>query len=121
MVKILNNQSSLLTSYSIVCLWFVICHVASAQFGTACPSYLHYQHLPLASSKVLWEARSQEEWKEESALHNADNPISTLGELVAAKKHPEVSLNAKRLQAWEAGADKLGVLLNIVTTFMLDI
>lgn len=119
-VKSSPHSSSYLTSCSIVCLWFVICHVVAARFGVACPSYIHYQHLPLASSKILWEARSEEEWEEENTLHIASSPISTLGELMAAKKRSDIPLNAKRLQAWEAGADKLGMLLNIVTTFLLD-
>lgn len=66
------------------------------------------------SSKTMWEARSNEEWQVEKAFHDTCSLVRTFGELVEAKKDPMNPLNAQKLQNWEAGADKMGVMLNIV-------
>ncbi|KAH7325561.1 hypothetical protein B0I35DRAFT_420758 [Stachybotrys elegans] len=104
----------------IACLWFIIGQVVQAHEEVSFPAYNDYGSLPLISTKTLWEARSQQEWEAEKALDDFNMPVRTFGELLDLKRSPKSPLHAKRLQSWESGTDKLGNLLNIVTTIFLD-
>lgn len=76
------------------------------------------EDMPLLSSKTLWEARSSEDWQVEKAFYEASSPVLTLGELARARTSPSHPLNEQRLQIWEAGADKLAVMMNIALEFI---
>ena len=67
---------------------------------------------------MLWEAQTREEWQLEKTLYDASNPVMTLGALVKAKRNPEDPLHAQELQCWEAGTDKLAIMLDIATQFV---
>lgn len=72
-----------------------------------------YLTLPLLSAKSLWEARTQDEWEWEKAVDDTGYPLATFGELLAAQRSPDNPLYARKLNNWEAGADKLGMMMNI--------
>jgi hypothetical protein len=72
------------------------------------------------SSKTAWEARTRDEWASEKAYHDICRPMTTFGELVAARKRPRDPVNAQKLNTWEAGADKLALLMNIAVELTGD-
>lgn len=78
--------------------------------------FFGYEKLPLVSNKLLWEARTREEWETEKAFYDASCPMTLFGELVDARRSGE-PVNA-RLAAWEAGADKMGLLMNIASAIV---
>ena len=65
------------------------------------------------ASKTVWEARSRDEWETEKAFYDISSPMTTFGELVTAKQQPGDALNARKIDTWEAGVDKLGIMMNI--------
>lgn len=52
----------------------------------------------------------------EKALYDVSNPVMTLGALAKAKRNPEGSLHAQELRCWEAGTDKLAIMLDIAAS-----
>lgn len=96
------------------CLWFVIVRVFA--FNTdegACSNLDKVFCLPLSSTKTLWEARSREEWLVETTLDYSGYPLQTFGELFEVYKQSDIESYAQRLDSWQAGLDKLGVMMNI--------
>lgn len=87
--------------------------VVSAQADVPCERFYGPGALPLPSNKTLWEARSLDEWETEKAFNDASFPMTLFGEVIAARRRPTDPLMARRLDAWEAGSDKMGVLMNI--------
>ncbi|EXM12293.1 Zn(2)-C6 fungal-type DNA-binding domain [Fusarium oxysporum f. sp. vasinfectum] len=100
------------------CLWLIISCVITIENGRTCSSCSDMQNLPLPSSKLLWEARSFEEWQTEKAFFDMSCPIVTLGELVEAKGNAGNPVEAQRLQSWEMGSDKMTAMLNIAVEFV---
>lgn len=74
--------------------------------------------LPVVSSKTLWEARSTTEWQTEKALYDASDPMTSFEELVNAKRRSNQPYYRRKLETWDAGADKMGILLNIAAELM---
>ena len=72
--------------------------------------------LPLTSNKLLWEARSSDEWKAEKAIYDMDQPMMKFSELIKARGNPRDPVNVRILESWGAGADTMAVMLNIATT-----
>ncbi|RSL49951.1 hypothetical protein CEP54_012181 [Fusarium duplospermum] len=99
-------------------LWVVISAVIFIDNNIPCRGCGPLEHLPLLSSKMLWEAQTREEWQLEKTLYDVGNPVMTLGALVKAKRNPEDPLHAQELQCWEAGTDKLAIMLDIATQFV---
>ncbi|WAO96876.1 Zn(2)-C6 fungal-type domain-containing protein [Fusarium falciforme] len=99
-------------------LWIVISAVIFIDNNIPCRGCGPLEHLPLLSSKMLWEAQTREEWQLEKTLYDVGNPVMTLGALVKAKRNPEDPLHAQELQCWEAGTDKLAIMLDIATQFV---
>ncbi|KAH7131346.1 hypothetical protein EDB81DRAFT_808394 [Dactylonectria macrodidyma] len=102
----------------VACLWFIISCVISIDADIPCSGCGALSDLPVMSNKTLWEARSCEEWKVEKAFYDVSGPVVTLGELVQVRKNPSDPLSAQKLQSWEAGTDRMAVLLNIATDFV---
>jgi hypothetical protein len=74
--------------------------------------------VPLPCTKTEWEARTEEDWRREyTKARNAQTVTSlqVFGDLVDAHRcsPAERLLKAKELEAWNAGIDNLGVLLNV--------
>lgn len=69
--------------------------------------------LPVVSNKTLWEARSTTEWQTEKALYDASDPMTSFEELVDAKRRSHQPYYRRKLETWNAGADKMGIMLNI--------
>ena len=97
------------------CLWYILSFSVVADIPTS--ECRDLDQVPLIGSKTMWEARTLEEWQVEKAFHDTTNPIATMGELVETKRNLTNPLNAQKLQAWEAGSDKLAMMLNIVLEF----
>lgn len=74
--------------------------------------------LPVVSSKTLWEARSITEWATEKTLYDASDPMTSFDELVKAKRRSNQPYYRRKLETWDAGADKMGILLNIAAELM---
>lgn len=102
--------------YRIACLWFITNRVASVKSRMECYALEGFFNLPLPSSKLLWEASTSPLWQFEYELDalKKTSRVSTIGELVNAQQRPNDFLNA-RLDAWNAGIDELGFLLNLAT------
>lgn len=103
---------------SVACLWFIISCVIAIDVEIPCSGCGLLEDLPLISNKTLWEARSREEFHVEKAFYDVSGPMVTLGELVKVRKNQTDPLSAQKLQTWEAGSDKMAVLLNIATDFV---
>ncbi|KAL7925640.1 hypothetical protein ACQKWADRAFT_282592 [Trichoderma austrokoningii] len=101
------------TRRRIICVWFLISRIIAVQAGGS--SILEYpiSLLPVISHKTLWEARSTAEWQTEKALYDASDPMSSFEELVKAKRRSNEPYYRRKLETWDAGADKMGVLLSI--------
>ncbi|KAL7961212.1 hypothetical protein V8C34DRAFT_274066 [Trichoderma compactum] len=103
------------TRRRIICVWFfmsrIISPTVSNSFMRAYPLYM----LPLVSNKSLWEARSRQEWETERALQDACYPMTTFAELIEAKRRSNELFYKRRLETWDAGVDKMGMLINIAT------
>ena len=65
----------------------------------------------------MWEARSLEEWETEKALYENVPHLETLSELIEARNRPDL-INMRKLHAWEAGVDKMGILINVSLEFL---
>ncbi|KAF5599477.1 C6 finger domain-containing protein [Fusarium pseudoanthophilum] len=100
------------------CLWLIIGCVITIENGKKCSICNDMRSLPLPSSKLLWEARSLEEWQTEKAFFDISCPFVTLGELVEAKANAGNPVEAQRLQGWEMGSDKMTAMLNIAVEFV---
>ncbi|RBA22372.1 hypothetical protein FPRO05_00719 [Fusarium proliferatum] len=100
------------------CLWLIIGCVITIENGKKCSICSDMCSLPLPSSKLLWEARSLEEWQTEKAFFDMSCPMITLGELVEAKSNTGNPVEAQRLQTWEMGSDKMAAMLNIAVEFV---
>ncbi|KAF5667134.1 atp-dependent dna helicase pif1 [Fusarium heterosporum] len=100
------------------CLWLIISCVITIESGKICNGCSALDTLALPSSKTLWEARSLEEWQTEKAFYDMSSPLTTLGELVEAKKNSGNPLEAQKLQTWEMGGDKMSAMLNLAVEFV---
>lgn len=100
--------------HRIGCLWFAIIRVFALKTDRAhCASMDDFHNLPLLSGKSTWEARTQEEWEGERCLDDVSYPLTKFGELLAAQEKAGDPVYARKLNDWEAGADKLGMMMNI--------
>ncbi|ORY01122.1 hypothetical protein BCR34DRAFT_494155 [Clohesyomyces aquaticus] len=99
------------------CLWFIICRVFTV-LEYPCPGIDSFQRMALPSAKTLWEARTLAHWQDEKAFHAISRPFQEFGELVDAKRRPNETGNTTKLEAWETGTDKLGLLMNFAVAFM---
>lgn len=96
------------------CMWFVMTRVFAVKTDRAtCANLDDVCGLPLPSAKLLWEARSKQEWEAEKAMQYSGYPLSTFGELMEARRQHPNALSAQRMDCWQAGADKLGVMMDI--------
>lgn len=99
---------------SLACLWFVITRVFALKTEKAfCSAMNDYPQLALPSSKFVWEARTRDEWQTEKLHHERSCPITTFAELLEVHGRPGDAENARKLDTWEAGSDKLGMLMDI--------
>ncbi|KIV78005.1 hypothetical protein PV11_09773 [Exophiala sideris] len=97
-------------------LWFLIGCVVCIKTGNIYDRSQSYRSLQLPSPKCVWEANTEAAWgMERDATRTCQmSGLATLGNLIDAQKSADESLNAKKLDEWNAGADKLGSLLNLV-------
>jgi hypothetical protein len=104
----------------VACLWFLVDRVVCAKTGTPCESTQRFRALPLPSHKSIWEANTHSVWQSEydrwGMIHSRD--LSRFGDLIDAHKRAGDMANARKLDAWNAGADSLGILLNIATAMI---
>ncbi|KAI1070404.1 hypothetical protein LB507_010310 [Fusarium sp. FIESC RH6] len=100
------------------CLWLIISCVITIENGHS-GSGCHALHdLPLPSSKMLWEAKTLEEWQTEKAFYDVSPPLKTVGELVGAKGNVGDIVEKNKLLAWEMGSDKMAAMLDIAVEFV---
>jgi hypothetical protein len=101
-------------------IWFLIGLVICIKTGTVCDPSQSYRGLLLPCSKSLWEASSETAWLQqyESTRLQRANGLVTLGDLIDAQKNSFIPYEARRLDEWNASADGLGMLLNMVGTMV---
>jgi len=97
------------------CVWFLLSRVVCVKTGITCDATERFRSLPLPCAKSLWEARTEEEWVEEykmcgGAVSHAG--LDSFGDLMEANERLKEVSYARRLDVWNANADKLGTLLN---------
>ncbi|KAG8359282.1 hypothetical protein FVEN_g3060 [Fusarium venenatum] len=100
------------------CLWLVISCVITIENGRTCSRYGALESLALPSSKMLWEARTREEWQMEKNVFDTGCAVVTLGELVDAMTSPGGSDTRQKLQNWQTGSDNLAAMLNVAVEFV---
>lgn len=81
--------------------------------------------MPLPCTKTEWEAHTEADWKREYyKVRNSEATacMQTFGDLVDAHRGSpaERIAKAKQLEAWNAGIDNLGVLLNFAVYMTRD-
>ncbi|KAL7903767.1 hypothetical protein GGI35DRAFT_465288 [Trichoderma velutinum] len=103
------------TRRRIICVWFFISRIISPTVSRTLMRAYPLHMLPLVSNKSLWEARSRQQWEHEKALQDASYPMTTFAELIEAKRRSKDLFYKKRLETWDAGVDKMGMLINIAT------
>ena len=84
--------------------------------GNVCDTSQSYRNILLPCPKSLWEAPTQSAWESEyEACRIAQTGgLVTLGDLIDAQQSDYTPSNARKLDRWNAGADNLGCLLNLV-------
>lgn len=103
------------------CLWFAINRVFSLKASRAhCAGFDNFSHLALTSAKTAWEARTLGEWEAEKSFHDVSSPMATFGELIVAKRQSADPVHSRKLETWEAGVDKLGMMMNIAVELVGD-
>jgi hypothetical protein len=100
------------------CLWLIISSVITIESGRICDGCSALDALPLPSGRLLWEARSLEEWQTEKAFYDMSSPLTTLGELIRAKEDSGNPIHAQKLQIWETGSDKMTTMLTLAIEFV---
>ena len=97
-------------------LWLLVGVAVCTKNGNICDASQSYKTLPLPGPKSLWEAPTQFAWESEyEACHVFQpNGLGTLGDLIDAQQSASIPANARKLDKWNAGADTLGCLLNLV-------
>ncbi|CAF3506718.1 unnamed protein product [Fusarium graminearum] len=100
------------------CLWLIISCVITIENGQTHSRCDELENLALPSSKMLWEARTLDEWQMEKNIFDAGSVAMTLGELVNAMINPAGLGNSQKLQDWEAGSDNLAAMLKVVVEFV---
>ncbi|KAL6812491.1 hypothetical protein J3E69DRAFT_123496 [Trichoderma sp. SZMC 28015] len=103
------------TRRRIICVWFFMSRIISPTVSNSFMRAYPLHMLPLVSNKSLWEARSRQEWETERALQDACYPMTTFAELIEAKRRSNELFYKRRLETWDAGVDKMGMLINIAT------
>ncbi|KAK4069552.1 uncharacterized protein Triagg1_6976 [Trichoderma aggressivum f. europaeum] len=103
------------TRRRIICVWFFMSRIISPTVSKSFMRVYPLHMLPLVSNKSLWEARSRQEWETERALQDACYPMTTFAELIEAKRRSNEPFYKRRLETWDAGVDKMGMLINIAT------
>lgn len=104
------------------CVFFLMYRCIFMTTGIdGCDAFYEFTDLPLVSRKTVWEARTRPEWEVEcSASAAAYEPgMHTTGILVDAHQRSSADVSkATLLDIWNARADNLGELLNIVSSII---
>lgn len=101
-------------------LWLLVGCVVRVKMNHAHDSTQSHRNLPLPAPKLLWEASSDIAWRSEyeaSRILQASG-LNCLGDLIDAHNSKELSVHSRKLDLWNASADNLGVLLNLVYTMI---
>jgi hypothetical protein len=96
-------------------VWFLIEQTVQIKTGMPCDAIDDFRGLPLSCPKSLWEARTRSTWQSEYDMYQSmpRTSLDYFGDLIDACKHSDVRANKLRLDAWNATADNLGVLLSL--------
>ena len=96
-------------------MWLLIAQTVQIKIGIPCDTFEGFRDIPLSSPKSLWEARTRSVWKSEYEVYKTMPRIGLdcLGDLIDACKQSDISSNKLKLDAWNAIADNLGILLNL--------
>ncbi|KAM0331271.1 hypothetical protein ACHAQA_002941 [Verticillium albo-atrum] len=96
------------------CIWFLVAQVVSVRVALKCNFVDFYRNFALPCPEAVWNARSEDAWRAESAA--TVEPIHTYQDLINVHTDPNSERNARRLDAWNAGSGSLGFMLNVATT-----
>jgi hypothetical protein len=98
-----------------VLVWLLIAQTIRIRTGVPCETINDYRALPLSSPKSLWEAKTRSAWQSEYEVYRSmpRTSLDVYGDLIDASKHSDVGSNRSNLDAWNANADNLGMLLSL--------
>lgn len=107
--------------YRVAWVWFslsVVYQIRSGVPGVPCRVADFPEGMPLPCTKTEWEAQTEENWRREYyKARNSQSATSmqTFGDLADAHRGSPADRLAKatQLEAWNAGIDNLGVILNL--------
>jgi hypothetical protein len=107
--------------YRVAWVWFslsVVYQIRSGVPGVPCRVADLTEGMPLPCTKTEWEAQTEEDWRREYyKARNSQSATSmqTFGDLADAHRGSPADRLAKatQLEAWNAGIDNLGVILNL--------
>lgn len=108
-------------NYRVAWVWFslsVVYQIRSGVPGVPCRVADSTEGMPLPCTKTEWEAQTEEDWRREyykARDSQSTASIQTFGDLANAYKGSPAdrATKATQLEAWNAGIDNLGVLLNL--------
>ncbi|KAN0089203.1 hypothetical protein V8E51_019463 [Hyaloscypha variabilis] len=97
-------------------VWFILGLVFHLRTGVPCFISDHFREMPLPCKKTEWEANTKAQWRiehENASARSRSTALRTFGELIDAHQSTPRGRNSEGLDAWNAGIDHLGVLLNL--------
>lgn len=104
----------------ILSVWFLFAQVSSISIGIPCTILDDWAKVLLPCHKAQWAARTPEEWKQETEAirkhQNQGSGPATFGDLCDLHRGTPGKESMDRLSVWNAGADNIGVLLNLAVT-----
>lgn len=112
-------------NYRVAWIWFMLGLVYHIRTETPCTVANFTRQVPLPCTKTEWEAQTEEDWRREySKARNVPGATSllTFGDLIDAHKCSlaERPNKVRELEAWNAGLDNLGMLLNVAVYMERD-
>lgn len=95
-------------------LWHLLGLVFHTKIGRCFVSD-HYREIVLPSRKNEWEAKTEEQWRQEfdKAAANNVSTVHTFGALMDADRDLKGEPTSEKLDIWNAGIDHLGMALNL--------
>jgi len=98
-----------------VLVWLLITQTVRLKTGDPCDDTDDFRALPLCSPKSLWEAKTRSAWQSEYDVYQSSQRMgmNVVGDLIDACKQSDMGSNRLKMDAWNANADNLGILLGL--------
>lgn len=99
-------------------MWLLIAHLVQVKIGVRCDSFDGFREVPLPAGKVLWDAKTRQDWQTEYGIYKAmpRGGVEIFGDLIDACKQSDVGSNQLKLDVWNSTVDGLGIMLNMAAS-----